>query len=145
MSRWILVVLIVVSSASLATVAHAECGGGARYRMGSADFVFEGTVTKTESLDRDEHSTTLTVHRVWKGKVHREITVYHRVGLDGPHFKEGLRVVVFADRQTENDQMTSDRLPTDVPRDAWVSACSTWVADERVRKQLGRSHGPEGP
>lgn len=143
MMKWILVALMVVGLASLATVADADCGGTPRSKKDSADFVFEGTVTKTERLDQDEHATTLTVHRVWKGKVHREITVYHRVGLDGPHFKEGLRVVVFAYRQTSKDQRISDRLPTDLPRDLWVPSCSVYGADEMVLKQLGRSHRPE--
>jgi hypothetical protein len=43
-----------------------------------AAIVFEGTVREVVRLANAERAATLTVHRVWKGEVAPEITVYFR-------------------------------------------------------------------
>lgn len=112
----------------------------------AASLVFEGLVAKVERLTPYESAATLKVHRVWKGDVRNEITVYYRaMSIDGPVLNKGERRIIFAVPQTP--AMRPYGSSPDTPlRQAWVPPCSgSWPADESVVRQLGRSHEPKDP
>lgn len=48
-----------------------------KYHKREATFVFDGTVTGVKRVgDSHERAATMEVHRVWKGNMSEEITVY---------------------------------------------------------------------
>jgi hypothetical protein len=138
----------------------------------SAAFIFDGTVTRVEHVASDgaragvddypdnlmglmqpqdrylrEYAATLKVHRVWKGNVSKEFTVYFVPNWDGPSFKKGRRQIVVAVRQTaemRRPPVHHNGLDPEAPlRDAWVEPCTGFVWDNKdTLKQLGRSQNP---
>jgi hypothetical protein len=137
--------------------------------MRSAAFVFDGTVTRVEDIAPDgtrtnvddytgdlnyrylpgepylrEYAATFQVHRVWKGKVPKEFTVYFVPNWDGPSFKKGQRQIVFAMSQTPETprprHSNSLGQPAPMP-EPWVEPC-TGLAWDNKNTQLGRSHKP---
>ena len=106
-----------------------------------ARVVFEGTVTNVEHLRGRERAATLTVHRVWKGDVPPEITVYFVPSLDGPSFDNAQRRIVFAGPQSQQDRRD---VGADAPyREAWVRPCSgSQVVEDETVRQLGRARPP---
>ena len=103
-----------------------------------AAVVFEGIVTNVEHLKGGEQAATLTVHRVWKGDVPPEITVYFVPSIDGPSFDKAQRRIVFAGPQTHRDRRD---VAADAPhREAWVRPCSgSQVVEDETVRQLGRA------
>lgn len=108
----------------------------------NAAIVFEGTVTNVAHLKGGERAATLSVHRVWKGPVPPEITVYFAPSIDGPSFEKGQRRIVFAGPQT--DQTRRD-VAADVPtRSVWVYPCSgSEAVEDKTMRQLGRARPPK--
>ena len=111
----------------------------------TAVLVFEGTVTKVETLHHPESAATLNVHRVWKGDVPTEITVYYLSDpLDGPWLKEGERRIIFAQHQTPGMRKARGIAADSPMRDVWVPPCSgVWRPDDDLIKQLGRAREPK--
>jgi hypothetical protein len=89
------------------------------------------------------YAATITVHRVWKGNVSSETTVYFVPNVDGPFLRPGVRQVVFARPLTEGMRKMYNidaRAPDGVP---WVTPCSGVSSDDaEALKQLGRSRSP---
>jgi len=111
----------------------------------SAELVFEGTAVKVGPVEPGgELAATLQVHRVWKGNVPEETTVYYVGSTEGPDFPIGMRSVIFAWRLTpESQRRYGDLAPHGPAGAAWVPSCSGPVeANQRVLKQLGRSRKP---
>ena len=108
-----------------------------------ATLVFEATVGEVEALNHPEYQATLTVHRVWKGDVPKQITVYYAPSVEGPSLKEGDRRIIFAVRQSAAMRKALKILPASPSREAWVPPCSgAWSADASVIEQLGRARPP---
>lgn len=146
MRLWTVVTAVLVVSVGTNVALRAECiaVSPADAKRG-AKLVFEGTVTKVEALNHPEYAATLTVDRVWKGTVPKDITVYYAGSIDGPALKEGDRRILFAVRQTPAMRKASG-LSSDSPsRDVWVPPCSgAWSADSAVLMQLGPGRQPKG-
>lgn len=125
---------------------HADClaGGTVAGMKRSAAFVFEGTVERIDRLEHEnEAAATLRVHRVWKGHVTEEMTVYYTGGSDGPFFKAGSRGVVFAFRLNPNAEQPYYVVPHAPAGAAWVAPCTgPSPLNEAGLKQLGRSRKP---
>ena len=137
-----------IAVAVLPAMAAADCIAPDPDRLKkAATRVFEGTVTKIVALDHSEYAATLTVHRVWKGKLARETTVHFRASLNGPDFEEGKRLVVFAQPLTAAAMRKDFVTPAGaVPREAFVFGCGgTMPPVEVVLKKLGRSREPSPP
>lgn len=152
--------------------AAAECVGiaGAMLKeMRAADYVFDAMVMRIDHVGADgtrtrvnhrgylgelaqpqdkylrEYAATMQVHRVWKGNVPSEITVYFVPNVDGPSFRQGDRRVVFARHQSEEIRRFID--PASPRRETWVQPCSSaprWD-EEKALKQLGPWHRPSRP
>lgn len=145
MNHSALAILVVCACTVLPSAAHADCiGVRVVDAKRNAALVFEGTVTKTELVKHPEYETSLIVHRVWKGNVPKEITVYHIVSSEEPPLPVGERRIIFAVRQTPVMRKAAGG-SEDVPlREVWLAGCSSaWPADEFVVRQLGRSHAPK--
>ena len=114
-----------------------------KYHKREATFVFDGTVTRVKPVgDSYERAATMEVHRVWKGSMSEEMTVYFMLSyLDGPMLWPGQRLLVFAKRQTADDRRGVD--PSVPYRDAWLPSCPPifLVTDENI-KHLGRWRKP---
>ena len=113
-----------------------------KYHKREATFVFDGTVTGVKPVgDSHERAATMEVHRVWKGSMSEEMTVYFMPNIDGPMLWPGQRLLVFAKRQTANDRLGVD--PSAPYRDAWLHSCPAifLVTDENI-KPLGRWRKP---
>ena len=87
-----------------------------------------------------EYAATLTVNRVWKGHVGKEMTVYFVVIPNGPFFQKDHRSIVVANRQTSRQSGGLD--PAAPLRDAWVEPCSGFAWDNPDVLKLGRSRRP---
>lgn len=114
------VIAVLVCGVLSSTGVRAECVAvGLKKAKDTATLVFEGTVRRVVRLESPEYAAELQVHRVWKGTVPDEITVYYAASLDGPTLREGDRLAIFAIRQTETVRRASG-IPDDRPvRDAW--------------------------
>jgi hypothetical protein len=136
----------VLLSFTLPSTVHADCSGGGTVKgmKRSAAFVFEGTVERIERLEHEnEAAATLRVHRVWKGHVTEEMTVYYTQGSDGPFFKAGSRGVVFAFRLNPNAEQPYYVVPHAPAGTAWVPPCTgPSPLNEAALKELGRSRKP---
>jgi hypothetical protein len=108
-----------------------------------AALVFEGTITRLQSLNNVERAATLEVRRVWKGEVSKQTTVYFSSR------RQGLRpavhgvVVIFAMPQTP-DLRKEDQVPRDSPqRSIWLPPCYGAISSTKTLiKQLGQSRPP---
>jgi hypothetical protein len=137
-------VAILLMTASIPLGVQAECVNlSPRDMKRYAAFVFDGTVTSIESLETGEYVATLEVHRVWKGKVPANVSVYYVQTIDGPSFEERQRTIIFAAPQTASIRKNY-HLPATAPhRTFWVGSCSGLSPDDHVSiKQLGRSRKP---
>lgn len=124
---------------------HSECAIGTVAGMKRASaFVFEGTVERIDRLEHEnEAAATLRVHRVWKGHVTEEMTVYYTGGSDGPFFEVGGRGVVFALRLNPKMEQPYNIVPHGPAGSAWVPPCTgPSPLNEAGLKQLGRSRKP---
>ena len=131
-------------------VEASECFNiNARTTKKSSTLVFEGTVTKVEELENDEIAVAMDVHRVWKGEVGKQETIYYPAGpLWGSPpstarattwLKAGERFVVFTNAAFEGQpKLARDRA-------LWVAPCyGLHRPDTGIMKQLGRSRKPKG-
>jgi hypothetical protein len=143
MTKSILAFFVLVGLAFPSSV-HADCSTGTVAGMKRwAALVFEGTVVKIDRLEEDEATATLRVHRVWKGHVTEEMTVYYTGGSDGPFFEVGSRGVVFAFRLNPKAEQPHYVVPHAPAGAAWVPACTgPSPLNEAGLKQLGRSRKP---
>ena len=110
-----------------------------------AAFVFDGTVTVVKPVRALEQAATIEVHRVWKGNVPKEFSVYFVPGLDGPFVTLGKRQVFFARPLNEvPSEMSSPMIDrSGAPDRPWISGCSGLRSDDtKSLRQLGRSRKP---
>jgi hypothetical protein len=135
-------VLVLASPSSV----HADCsaGGTVAGMKRWAALVFEGTVVKIDRLEHEnEAAATLRVHRVWKGQVTEDMTVYYTQGSDGPFFEVGSRGVVFAFRLNPKAEQPYYVVPHAPAGAAWVPPCTgPSPLNEAGLKELGRSRKP---
>jgi hypothetical protein len=93
---------------------------------------------RPEDLYLPQYAAIFQVHRVWKGKVPKEFTVYFVPNGDGPSFRKGQRGVEVANPQTERH---GDN-PAVPLRSVWVGPCEGLPQTNETLKQLGPSHKP---
>jgi hypothetical protein len=137
--------LIGLGLAYLPNSAFGECVAiDPRRAKEHATTAFEGTVRELYSSGiGNELVATLEVHRVWKGKVGRQMTVYFVRSIDGPEFDTDGRFIVFTYAQT-SELRKSAGVPSESPhRSNWVPSCEGVAeATEATVKLLGRSRVP---
>jgi hypothetical protein len=140
---------VVFSVATTTSISASECFGiDARTTKQRSTLVFEGTIRNAEQLDNGEIGITMDVHRVWKGKVGKQVTVYlpAQSPWGAPHppppvttrFKAGERFIVFTNAAFEGRPQLAQR------RTSWIDPCyGLKRPDADVIKQLGRSRKPK--
>ena len=139
------IAMFVVLIALMPTQARADCAGASLERQKKRSvFVFEGTVKQIAQLDGQEFAADIQTHRVWKGKVPTTTTVHFVFTLDGPHFKEGERFVIFGVRETAQRKEDFPGLKGEAHKETiWVNPCtSTGRPTPEIVQRLGRSHKP---
>ena len=138
--RVALAVLVAVVVTYLSASVDAECIlTSVRWRKQHAAFVFDGTVIKVDRIGLTHESVAaIEVHRVWKGKVEKNTTVYFERGIDGPVIEAGTRLVFFVSGQGHG---SAENAPI---RNRWVHPCGQVVPynSEPIIKELGRSRKP---
>ena len=91
------------------------------------------------------YAVTMTVHRVWKGDIPKEITVYFLPTSEGPFFKRGMRSVVFSRESDKAMREASGMNSTNLQGKTWVHPCSGLRRDDKkYLPELGPSRKPSG-
>ena len=101
------------------------------------DVVFTGTVTLIERTGDFTYRATITVHRVWKGKVPREVTVdVNEVSAETPRLQNNTGYLLAATRRMHSDPARQMGLG-----ELWLPTCSYMEFDhpatQDVLRQLG--------
>jgi hypothetical protein len=145
-SRWLLTFVVVVP---LLRIAEAECIDTkitTKQAFAASSLVFEGRVTAIEDAQAPGLTQLLTfeVTKVWKGKVHRQQTIYHAVSLDDRVFNQGDRLVVFARtlEGTDRIRVGVDRERGDFFGDMSFSCTTGMPIDADIELARRRSTAP---